>query len=244
MNFRNYFNARRPRHRIYLLSHMRANTSLLGHILGSNKSIEGYCELHKSYLNRKDLIASRRDYYYSHPPKSGASYFFDKLLHNKLAISDDIIGYHDKIIFMIREPRASVSSIYALFKDRPNTEWSSVQGTEKYYIERLRWLQDKSHTYKGRYVFLKAEDLLEKSDHALSELGEFLGLDEPLSKTYDTFNKTGKRGFGDTSQNIKAGELLSRKPKTYPEIDVSPDVNFVYEETVNILIGNSAHYIQ
>ena len=35
--------------RIFLLSHMRAFTSLAGHILGSHPAINGYFEMHISY---------------------------------------------------------------------------------------------------------------------------------------------------------------------------------------------------
>ena len=37
--------------RIFLLSHMRAYTSLAGHILGSHPEINGYYEMHISYEN-------------------------------------------------------------------------------------------------------------------------------------------------------------------------------------------------
>jgi hypothetical protein len=35
--------------RIFLLSHMRAFTSLAGHILGSHPQVNGYYEMHISY---------------------------------------------------------------------------------------------------------------------------------------------------------------------------------------------------
>jgi hypothetical protein len=38
-----------PYARIFLLSHMRAFTSLAGHILGSHPQINGYYEMHISY---------------------------------------------------------------------------------------------------------------------------------------------------------------------------------------------------
>jgi len=38
-----------PYARVFLLSHMRAFTSLAGHILGSYPQINGYYEMHLSY---------------------------------------------------------------------------------------------------------------------------------------------------------------------------------------------------
>ena len=39
----------KPCARIFLLSHMRAYTSLAGHILGSHPQINGYYEMHLGY---------------------------------------------------------------------------------------------------------------------------------------------------------------------------------------------------
>ena len=41
--------------RIFLLSHMRALTSLAGHILDLHPQINGYYEMHISYENASDL---------------------------------------------------------------------------------------------------------------------------------------------------------------------------------------------
>jgi hypothetical protein len=41
--------------RIFLLSHMRAYTSLAGHILGSHPQINGYYEMHISYEDASAL---------------------------------------------------------------------------------------------------------------------------------------------------------------------------------------------
>ncbi|QQZ27263.1 hypothetical protein HMY34_16720 [Thiothrix subterranea] len=48
--------------RIFLLSHMRAYSSLLGHIIGSQPRINGYYEMHQSYLSDADLAQQIADY--------------------------------------------------------------------------------------------------------------------------------------------------------------------------------------
>ena len=48
-----------PYARIFLLSHMRAFTSLAGHILGSHPQINGYYEMHLSYEDAAALDRQR-----------------------------------------------------------------------------------------------------------------------------------------------------------------------------------------
>ncbi len=40
---------------IFLLSHMRANTSLFGHLMGSHPEVEGYYEMHIGYHSWRSL---------------------------------------------------------------------------------------------------------------------------------------------------------------------------------------------
>ncbi|HEX5635661.1 MAG TPA: hypothetical protein VFY78_01120, partial [Gammaproteobacteria bacterium] len=68
--------------RIFLLSHMRAFTSLAGHILGSHPQINGYYEMHISYDNVQSLRKQLELYRENDNLKLGSRYLFDKLLHN------------------------------------------------------------------------------------------------------------------------------------------------------------------
>ena len=61
---------------------MRANTSLMGHILGSHKQIYGYYEMHLSYRTENDLIKQKELYATKDVIKSSSRYLFDKILHN------------------------------------------------------------------------------------------------------------------------------------------------------------------
>lgn len=45
--------------RIFLLSHMRAHTSLMAHILGSHSQINGYYEMHLDYEDASALDRQR-----------------------------------------------------------------------------------------------------------------------------------------------------------------------------------------
>ena len=67
---------------IYLLSHIRAFSSLIGHILGSHAEINGYYEMHISYLKHRDLNQQEKLYKEQESLKAGSHFLFDKLLHN------------------------------------------------------------------------------------------------------------------------------------------------------------------
>ena len=71
--------------RIFLLSHMRAYSSTLGHIIGSHPRINGYYEMHQSYLSDADLAQQIADYSQHDNLKPDSHYQFDKLLHNGLS---------------------------------------------------------------------------------------------------------------------------------------------------------------
>ena len=62
--------------RIFLLSHMRAYSSLIGHILGSHPHINGYYEMHLSYSGMADLDEQLRLYRQSESLKPGSIYLF------------------------------------------------------------------------------------------------------------------------------------------------------------------------
>ncbi len=227
------------RRKIFLLSHMRANTSLLGHILGSNPGIEGYYELHESYLEPIDLEKAKDKYYGSHCPKFGAIYLFDKLLHNHHKLSPEMVNEGDRVIFMIREPRATVSSIIKIFATKPGSQWQDQESAERYYIERLKELKRLSDALKNQYFFLKAEDLIQNSESTSASLTTFLGLKSRLSSEYRTFSKTGQRGFGDSSSNINAGVIVKGRCGEGQRIETAPKCHEVYRHTLLMLVENA-----
>lgn len=218
---------------------MRANTSLLGHILGSHPQIEGYYELQRGYGRRLDLLKNKYAYYSNHTAKAGATYIFDKILHNYLPLSERLISPEDRIIFMIRQPSPTIESIMRLFGDDPDHKWSTLAGAEDYYTKRLMHIKDLSLKFRGRYFFLQAENLIEDPDGALRQLGEYLGLKSPLSKRYQTFKMTGQRGAGDTSTLIKSGAVVHKSSKACQESSLSQRTQKIYLDTLSALRENS-----
>jgi len=198
-----------PINRVFLLSHMRANTSLLGHVLGSNKEIDGYYELHIGYNNKRSFLRQKLRYYQSHSKKCGSKYIFDKVLHNHHVVNCGLIS-HCKNIIMVRNPEATISSLMKLYSGRSEkSELATLEGAQKYYLERLTTLNQYASSLKGNFYFLLAEDLIHDSEAVLCGLSEWLNLSEGLRGEYSLQPKTGAKGAGDSSKNMSEGRIIT-----------------------------------
>ena len=104
---------------IFLLSHMRANTSLFGHLIGSHPEVEGYYEMHIDYYSWKSLWRQKLRHFSGHRAKPGARFMFDKVLHEGHHVAPEILRREtSRTIFMLREPGQSVKSLVALYRKR------------------------------------------------------------------------------------------------------------------------------
>jgi hypothetical protein len=104
---------------IFLLSHMRANTSLISHILGFHPQINGYYEMHQSYLADNDLNQQQQLYASNHDIKKQSSYLFDKIIHNKYHLLLENLSVKEiKILVSIRSAKLSIKSIVNLFQQK------------------------------------------------------------------------------------------------------------------------------
>ncbi|MDN4504235.1 hypothetical protein QX776_17640 [Alteromonadaceae bacterium BrNp21-10] len=229
----------KPYKRILLLSHMRANTSLFGHILGSNPEVEGYYELHIGYYSWKSFIRQKLLYFASHSPKPSAKFMFDKVLHNEHHVDANLFKHSDKLIFSLRHPASTIPSLMKLYdKVDPTHEYATVEGATAYYSERLNGLMALSSQLEGQYYFFEAEDLVERPDELLSSLSKWLNLKHPLSKEYKTFNKTGEKKSGDSSDNLKQGQIVKKVDSE--KIIVNKEILNSYELARQSLRNNSS----
>lgn len=196
---------------IFLLSHMRANTSLFGHILGNHQEIEGYYEMHIGYYSWKSLLRQKLFYFSSHKPKANAKYMFDKVLHSEHFVSPELLNRPDNIaIFSLREPLQTVKSIVALYqKVDPNHEFCTIAGAANYFIKRVNDLANMAQSLSGKYIYIDAQCLRDSTAKALEFLTSELALSSPLTSQYQTQNMTGKGDSGDHSENLKLGKIKS-----------------------------------
>ncbi|WP_114278848.1 hypothetical protein [Thioalbus denitrificans] len=207
--------------RIFLLSHMRAYTSLAGHILGSNPAINGYFEMHLGYEDAGALDRQLAEYRKHEDLKDGSRYLFDKLLHNDYRLLPERLGQARlKILVGIRPPEPTLKSIVDLFERKGGNEaYASPEAATRYYTERLEWLADFCRARAGAYFYFDAELFRARPQALLTALSNWLELEEPLSGHYQVFSQTGKARRGDSSAFIHRGEI-ARGGADYPHVRI------------------------
>lgn len=234
-----------PYARIFLLSHMRAYTSLAGHILGSHPRINGYYEMHLSYEDAAALDRQLDAFLESDELKQGSRYLFDKLLHNDYAFRPERLGLPDmKILASILEPEHAIKSIVNLFAQKEvDDPYASPVEAANYYMARIQALADFSRATGLPYYYFDAELWQRAPERLLSKLSHWLELDSPLSDRYQVFSHTGKARKGDSSPRIHSGRI-DRTPVDYSHVPVPENVlneaREVYRECRRQIIEKAA----
>ena len=228
--------------RIFLLSHMRAFTSLAGHILGSHPQINGYYEMHLGYdapaaLDRQLAVFLEND-----TLKPGSRYLFDKLLHNDYAFQPERLGLPDvKILVSLLEPEHAIVDLFA--RKEVDDPYASPVGAASYYIGRIQALADFCRATRQPYFYFDADLFQRAPERLLPRLSHWLELDSPLSACYQVFSQTGKVRKGDSSDRIHRGSI-DRTPVDYSHIVVPENVLNaaceVYQECRRRIIGKAA----
>jgi hypothetical protein len=200
-----------PKKHIFLLSHMRSYTSLIGHIMGSNPEICGYYEMHIGYHSWRSLIRQKLLYFKQEAVKPQFSYMFDKVLHNDHKLSLAVLrGKQTKAIFCLRHPRQVIPSILKLYQCvDPTHEINSELVATEYYIQRLRMLEQLAGSLQQAYFYLDAEALKSDTDDCLNLLSEWLNLKNRLASNYELQRHTSINRFGDPSEQLKTGRILN-----------------------------------
>ncbi len=210
--------------RIFLLSHMRAFTSLAGHILGSHPAINGYFEMHISYDDATALDKQLDVLQASETIKDNSHYLFDKLLHNDYQLKHEQLVRTDiKILVSLLEPEQTIKSIVDLFTQKQTQElYASPVEATNYYIERVETLAEFCKSVNQRYYYYDAELFQAAPDRLLARLSSWLELDTPLSERYQIFSQTGNARKGDSSKRIQSGKIDKTKTD-YSHISVPQD---------------------
>lgn len=214
-----------PLTRIFLLSHMRAYTSLIGHILGSHREINGYYEMQQSYLSDADLQQQLARYCEQDVIKPGSHFLFDKILHNRHQLNLELASLNQaSILLALREPQQSIKSIIHLFRQKPSPQRyvDPAQATD-YYLQRLQQLATFCQFNPRRYFYFDASAIHQSSQQTLDTLSRWLQLSSPLQAQYQCFAKTGQARAGDSSEHIKTGEIQNRENQ-YHSIKLAPEL--------------------
>jgi hypothetical protein len=203
---------------IFILGHMRSGSTLLLHILATNPDVIIGGERNKTYNTIDDLESLIFDICLQEkclPRKE--SIFVDQINHARMTPSVEVLENQNlKLIFLIRRPDPTISSIVRTFQPIYGT-WP-VEREADYYINRLTSLKNISNQISDSScsMLLKYEDLVRKSENELGRIKNFIGLSADLSTTYSTFKYTGMRG--DPSERIKAGKILPERNDNMIEI--------------------------
>ncbi len=225
---------------IFLISHMRGNTSLLSHLLGSHPSIEGYYEMHIGYYSWKSLYRQKLVYLQEHSLKKNSRYFFDKILHNDHQVSGELLSRENsKVIVMIREPEQTIKSIVSLYrKIEPSHEYCNIEQASEYYRIRLAEIKKIAQRLEGDFYFVQSNLLKSEPEVTLSKLSNWLGLDSPISTTYNQFKKTGEKRYGDSSENILSGKI-QKSVTDYSDLVIDSKIleplNELYNDVLSVL---------
>ena len=236
-----------PEHysRIFLLSHMRAFTSLAGHILGSHPRINGYFEMHLSYEDAGALDRQLEVLLEHETLKEHSRYLFDKLLHNNYRLVPERLGAADiKILVSLLEPERAIKSIVDLFaKKSVDDLYASPIEAANYYVERVEALADFCRPVGRPYYYYDAELFQAEPATLLRKLTDWLELDTPLSERYQLFSQTGKAGMGDSSEYILSGKIEKTR-RDYSHIHIPDDelsrALAVYRDCRAAIVANAA----
>ncbi len=207
-----------PTGRIFLLSHMRAYTSLVGHLLGSHPEIDGYYEMHLRYASPADLEVQRQRYGEHDRLKPGSRYLFDKLLHNDYTLALESLDAAPLVVLTsLRPPEPTLRSIVSLFARKPERDpYAAPAGAAMYYIERLRALAAFAECHAGRFHYFDAPLVLDASERLLDTLSNWLHLASPLTQHYRPLARTGIPGAGDSSPAIGSGHIVREPTRHAP----------------------------
>ena len=216
---------------------MRSYSSLLGHILGSSEEIDGYYEMHRHYFGRKSILVAKLHYLKNHNLATSHRYFFDKLLHDHLEVSDSLLtSPSTKAIIMLRQPEPTIASIIKMAHSRGfHSPVSTAEGAINYYRNRLKGLIKIGKGLKGNFLLLKSESVLKESDLTLELLYNYLQLNEPLSASFNEFPNTSKAKFGDMSGNLQKGRILPSEKTESADALKFPEIEEEYRQAITIL---------
>ncbi len=234
-----------PKQHIFLLSHMRAYSSLFGHILGSNPEICGYYEMHIGYYSWKSLIRQKLLYFKHEEPKPDSRYMFDKVLHNEHEVVVDLLNSRgSKTIFCLRRPQEVIPSILTLYHEiDPSHPFNCESFATDYYIKRLTTLESIAISLKEGFFYIDADSIKYDSEECLGKLSKWLHLNKQLSRNYEVQKNTSKERYGDTSHRIATGRITaepSQYTKFNSDVESIKTASIIYNRVRKTLIEKSA----
>lgn len=233
-----------PKRHLFFLSHMRAYSSLLGHIVGSHPEICGYYEMHIGYHSWKSLVRQKLLYFQDESLKPDLRLMFDKVLHNDHFVAPELLGRDNvSALFALRNPKQAIPSILELYAgEDPGHEFNDPEFATQYYIDRAACLAQTASTMQQGYAYIDAETITQRTDDCLGMLGSWLNLQSPLDSNYRVQKKTSQGRYGDTSERLRSGGIeraqrVDQKPAL--EAGLLSEAMAAYEKYRDVLASGS-----
>jgi hypothetical protein len=204
---------------IWLLSHMRAGSTLLLHLLLTHPQIASNGERNQTYtsvLDLERLVADVRitTRCFWQPYR----YVADQINHSRFTPNLALLNHpRVRVIFMVRKPAAALASLVQLTQNSPEP-WP-IKRAADYYSERLAALAQFGQTIHlpNQALFLTYEELIAQPTVKLARLQRFLALENGFATAYPLQRFTGQRG--DPSPKIRLGQIVQPSPQ---EMELSP----------------------
>jgi hypothetical protein len=228
---------------LLLLGHMRSGSTLLLHLLLTNRAVASLGERNAVYASPADFarlaVATRIA---RCAPFARLAYVADQVNHTRLT-PDGVLLAHPRVrvVFVLRRPQASLASLLELSRRFYGSSWSNAQAVD-YYIKRLEALMKNAENFpvSSGAALIRYEDLTESPERILEALRQYLRLRSGFSTTYSAHSFTGERG--DPGPNIAAGRILRTEPapSDLSAADLSA-AEHAYETCVNKLARFAVH---
>ncbi len=197
---------------VFLIGHPRSGSSLLMHILTSNPQIIGFGEYLTQYNSEKDLLKAEFDIRRKTTSLTKKiKYVANQVNHHSVTpTAKMLVSSKAKIIFILRTPQETLSSMVLLSKKR-NSSLTQNEIAE-IYNQRLTNILDIANAVPATFwIATTYTRLIEKPEETLAAISKFLNLETPLSKRYKTQKYT--QIWGDPSENITKGKIRITKSK-------------------------------
>jgi hypothetical protein len=217
-----------PKHYVLVLSHMRAYTSLLCHILASHPQISGYAESMVDYARPFALTRLRYQVWVSHQYQLKGTWVLDKSLHNKFLPTATVLNRARVTpLFLLRPPEPTLNSIVKMLRWQqpdPSAVPHQVMFALTYYGQRLQKLSEYASQLERPGLYLDADAVIEEAPRTFAFLQHHLGLRQALQEQYHVFSLTGQPHYGDMSPYIRLGYMVRDKPPDAAVVPLSGDL--------------------
>lgn len=218
---------------VFLIAHVRSGSSLLMHILCTNKEILGFGEYSYQISNKHNLTLFNFDV----RRKSGSLFSKQTYIANQI---NDCNSFPDvrflklkklKFIFLIRSPQATISSMYQLSKRYNQSHLTPEKLVEEYCKQMNYLVQLKNNISQEQYFFLTYEELIENPQKILKNMSSFLELNQALLPEYDIQKFT--LHSGDPSEHIRSRRIkITQSPQIKLDSVLLNKAKVAYNKTI------------